>query len=523
MAEFTFPSRDIEKPDLLLSFLGSHWSAAWSNRQQIRSLMQARGDEERQKQINLGEAAASVSRLTVPVFHTDHWFKLTLKESELNDENIAVLRYGEGAVYGHDPITGVEYKYGVPQNLWSMFPILSTIAESTFIFNRLTQPSVSLSHGLDYFFDITDNAIVFRENPFRNPLISIQEVYSAGIVVDREITLWMFRPKIDLEDIYKQFGYVLDLKLDSSEEYRGYLNAIWDGVVEGASGKDLEEAIASLTDTPVVQTDGEIVQHIQKDHLHLLVLTDKQAYRYPTNTLAVVSVGDTVNAGDQLVDTVRIFEFHDGVVPIVTELAAVEVGQGFIVSGFVGGITFYNKSTPLDVDTSGIFTRIEFSVGGFVGDIAEFWDQFHARGVDNPPTLAQLLDQRTNKVGEPTAAALPVSINPLEFLIQNVLRNNAFVVKIRVNQQGPNRIPLSHAKQLRRIIPPHTAIILLVELVVDNEVIIMEQPGDDLLPGFEEAPALGAAFEPITETLDPATLISEDDEPRLRQVEGICL
>ncbi|MCH8854620.1 MAG: hypothetical protein IID41_18485 [Planctomycetes bacterium] len=110
---------------------------------------------------------------------------------------------------------------------------------------------------------------------------------------------------------------------------------------------------------------------------------------------------------------------------------------------------------------------------------------------------------------------------PLEFLIKNVLRNNAFVVKIRVNKQGPNRIPLSHSQQLRKIIPPHTAMILIVELVVPDEIITMDGTGDDLIPGFEEAPVLGPALEPITETITGSNQISED--PSLRYVNGVCV
>ena len=521
MANFTYPSRDIDKPDTLLSFLGSHWCSAWSNTHQIRSLMQTRGREEYQKTIDLDEAIAAVSRLTVPVFHTNHWGPLVLLESELNTKDIAVIRYDEGQFYGADPITGVEYKYGVPQNLWSMFPLASEIEEVPFIFNRMTQPSVSYTHGLDYFIDRVDKAIVFRENPFSNPLVQIRDIYKGGAVVDREAILWMFRSQIEIDDIFTQFGYVLDMKLKSSSEYRGYINAIWDGAVEGTGGKPIEEAIASLTDTPVVQSDGEIVEHVLDDHAHQLVITDKRTYRYPLIATPIVSVGDTVNAGDQLVDTVRIFEFHNGEVPTVTELAALEVGEGFVIQGLVGGITFHNKTTPLVVDTNGIFTRVEWDVGGFVGDVAEFWDQFHARGVSTPPTLAQLLDIRANPPDEPGPASLPATINPLEFLIKNVLRNNAFVVKIRVNKQGPNRIPLSHSQQLRKIIPPHTAMILIVELVVPDEILTMDGPGDDLIPGFEEAPVLGPALEPITETITGSNQISED--PQLRFVDGVCL
>src|SRR5690606_17803300 len=115
-------------------------------------------------------------------------------------------------------------------------------------------------------------------------------------------------------------------------------------------------------------------------------------------------------------------QFQRGQVP--AELRAVELGRGWLAAGFVGGLTFENKDVPLVVESDGVYTRLSWELGGWDQDVRRFFDQLHARGLANPPTLAQLLDRRTNPAGEPTAANLPATINPLAFLVANVLRNH---------------------------------------------------------------------------------------------------
>lgn len=519
---FQFPTRDIDRPDTLVGFLGTHWSEAFDARDQIRSLMLARSLEEQQKVRELRQVVDAVSRFTQPLHRTEQWRLLVLKENERNHQSVAVLRYGDSkqqAVYGTHPVTGRLYRYGMPHETESVFPLPYILEQAPFIFDRIVKPSRTLTYGLDYYLSPADQAIVFRKNPFDSPQFEIRELFEDGVLADRECWLWLFRPQRDRDRVYRQFGYVTDLKLPSSLQYRDYVNAVWDGVVAGASSRPLAAALAALTDTPVA-TGHETVQHVVGDSRGLLITTDKAAYRYPSDATALVTAGDVVEAGDQLVDTVRVFEFHNGDVPAVGDLQALELGRGFLPAGFVDGISFFNQDVPLQVDTSGEFTRVEFEVGGFDEDVTRFWTLFHERGEASPPTLAQLLDRRENPSGEPTAGALPATVNPLEFLIRNVLRNNAFVVKIKHRQQGSNRLPFSAARKLRLLVPPHTAMLLVFELVFDPDTVNMDGPGDDQTTGYEESPGLGFGLEPFAETLDVSALA--EDGPRVRYTTQNC-
>lgn len=80
-----------------------------------------------------------------------------------------------------------------------------------------------------------------------------------------------------------------------------------------------------------------------------------------------------------------------------------------------------------------------------------------------PMTLARMLDSRKYGESEPKAQHLPQTINPLQFLIANVLRNNVFVVRIKIAGLGQNQLGLYNIKHLRQLLPPQTALITVFE------------------------------------------------------------
>jgi hypothetical protein len=62
----------------------------------------------------------------------------------------------------------------------------------------------------------------------------------------------------------------------------------------------------------------------------------------------------------------------------------------------------------------------------------------------------------------------------LKFLVENVLRNNVFVVRIFIPALGQNHLGLYNIRHLRQLIPPQTAMIVVFELVVDLDTIDAE-------------------------------------------------
>ncbi len=258
-------------------------------------------------------------------------------------------------------------------------------------------------------------------------------------------------------------------------------------------------------------------------------------------SLPVVAVGDTVHAGDSLTDGLRLTELNTGQTP--ADLQVLSLGRGFVSACFQGDLLFENKDVPLEVitdDPSG-YTKLQWGLGGFPLDVAKFFDELHARGVaasqagnpatasnltkipgdpcENVPdifrppgTLAHLLDRREIRTGEPTAASLPKTINPLQFVIANVLRNNAFLVRVKSVGMPANRLGLHNVRILRKIIPPHTAMILIIDLSLQADGVAVTQVGEQLTT-FQ-------AMEPLVEEVSP-TLVG-DAKLGLRVISGSC-
>jgi len=515
MADFTYPSNDFERVAILTSLLGSHWSNVYQGQDLVEQYLYARAQEEVQTAQDTQEAVDALDRQTVPVHHRDNWYMLTLKESERNQ---ALLAYGEGAVYGNQPTTGVQYYYGVPIGRdTSMFPLPEALTAIPQIFNRVSAPSVSWTTGIDY--SLSDNQLIFNDNPFDNPLLPVVQVYDGDQVVDREVTIWLFRSQWDWEHIYDHFGYVIGLKNDSSEHYRDMVNAVLEAYVKGTALKHLEQALTAMTGIPHVKSDGEVVEDVTSDDHHLLVITDKNVYRHALTATAIAAVGDTVNAGDFLTDGIEVFELQDGTID--ASITALEIGRGFLAEGYASGVIFRNTTvnTTVTENVDGK-TKIEWPLGGFPTDVTAFWEEVHAAGVASGTTLANLLDVRgANPPAEPTAASLPTTVNPLAWLAENALRFNTFIVRIKVSQ-ATTGIGLNQSRLLRRVIQPWTAMILLYELEASEDPLIMDGAGDETRFGYEEDADLYPAGEPMAETWDLTTMISEN--PTLRLVNGIC-
>jgi len=335
---------------------------------------------------------------------------------------------------------------------------------------------------------LTDTTLTLRENPFNNSQIAKRDILNAaGEIVDRELVLWLYRGKRDWQTVYKQFGYVLRLKLESSEGYKQVINAIFDAFNTGTNIKAQQTILAAVFGVPLVRNAEETVQYITQDRQRLHVITDREVYSYTKTATPLVAVGDVVRAGDSLTDSLQIFELNRGETILSTDVSAITVGPGVLTWGFYGDITFENAETPLTVelDVDG-YTKVSWPLGGFPTDVDKFWDDVHQNGIAKNQTLAMLLDQRVERIGQPTAAALPTTINPMQFLTANLLRNNAIVVKIKPGSQRTGQLPFVPVEQLRKIQPPHTLMILIVELILADTPVILENPGTAQTPGYVE-------------------------------------
>jgi len=85
MGHYAFPNTIYDQPQNLLAVLGSWWADDYAGRSQVGSLVRGKAQVESQTMLDLMELIAAISRLTVPIYHTDNWYPLYIRAGERND------------------------------------------------------------------------------------------------------------------------------------------------------------------------------------------------------------------------------------------------------------------------------------------------------------------------------------------------------------------------------------------------------------------------------------------------------
>jgi hypothetical protein len=458
---FLYPQSDLDSPAALTALLGSFWSGTYEGSSEIEAYAGSRAILEQQTLQNFREAADATSRQKIPVYHTDLWYQLVLRESEMNSKDFSIPKYGEHFVYGAQPDTDITLLYGEPTDKGIFaFEAPHGLISIPAIFSRTDRPSVSWLSGLEYTID--DGYIKFINNPFETTGVALREVVEKGVVVDREVSLWAFRSQWDLEYIWTHFGYVTGVKLGSSPGYKKLVNGLMDAAIDGGSLRSITEIISAVAGAPTVIEDEETVEYVATDSRSVLVITDKNCYRHGKAAVPTVSVGDRVAKGEFLCLAARMH--FPGREPKPDWLAALSLDESYTSRFYRGGLLFIDQDLDVTVSSESGKTRIDFEVMGYRPTITKFWNDVHALGVSSGSTLANLLDKRPDPNTEPTSESLPSTINPLEFLLDNVLRNNATIVLLRPTEFGEDKLPLSALGAIRRTLPPQQTAIILVQL-----------------------------------------------------------
>jgi hypothetical protein len=548
--------------------LGSFWSRLYTAKDQLNSYVQGTAVLAAQTYQNILETVQALSRYDVPIFHRQFWQPIVLRKSNtgtiVNNFFDSHGRRFDVEARNFDGLGGSTlFYFQAPQKLVSVKQL----------FNQIIAPTVAYTEGVDYIVDTKTNALIFVKNPFDNPGILRRQV-SVGGVTDEELVLWGFNADFDYEYIFNQFAYALNLRLKSGQNFKDFLNALITSFLNGgASAKDVDIVLSVLCGIPVVGSPRETVAAVEYDNHGLFVATDQHVYRFRATADPVVVPGQVVFAGDQLVDGFKIDELFVGssqlgatddpalccpapntelwaskTASLITEndtalildpnqplcrlpnvLPSLALDSGFLAACFYGDLVFENKELPVTVDAahpSG-YTFVSFPVRGLPADVENFFEEIHLRGVTAaqqntgepcPPgvkkyTLAHYLDRRANPISEPDASHLPTTINPLKFIVENVLRNNLFIVKINASALGQNRLGLYNIRQVRRLIPPGTAMLLVFNLAPRTDTIFAE---DDI----HEQLRLFVGAEPAADVIDE-TLV-QDRGATARLLSGTC-
>lgn len=498
MSKFLWPT-ELDDAGRLLAVVGSFWSDTYAGNELVQSLLHAKARHHAQAHDDLLALGDSISRFRVPVFHVEDWSPLVLRESALNSPNLPKLdgtyRF-DGTIFYDTPVESALFAYPAPVGL----------VEAPSVFDRIVGPTASRVSGIDFY--VKDGAVWFARDPFTDAGAAIVDIFENGVVVDRSLTLWIYRGKFDRENIYNQFGYVLGKKLPSGLAYRKLVNAAYDALVEGTTVRSVQDFVSACCDIPLAAADETVTAVLTDDTGHVVV-TPTNAYRVPLSANVSVAVGASLKAGDSICDALVFHEFNRGQAP--DGIRALALGRGLLHPAYFREMIFENKTVPLEVveDVDG-YTRVSFNIGGWPGDREKFWDDVHANGVRENATLAMALDTRTNKDGQPTAAALPTTVNPLKFILDNLFRGTLLIVTCRPEAFGPGAIGLHAATMLRRLTPPQYAVVLIVQQSFDDEA------DPDELMEEEIDVYLGQSLE------DEVEITDAEEDLRIFQIGGYC-
>jgi hypothetical protein len=538
MTGISFENTIYNRPAALLSALGSFWASTYEGHEQIASFVAGKASVEKQSENDFFELLNCLSRYTTPIYHRDLWYKLVLKQSELSTAPSNLTKYDEAVTYN-----GERAYDRYVQREWYFFPLDETIKRAGIVVNRFTEPSLIWTSTNEY--AIEPGGIAFASNPFDDARVAKRPVFKDGVVIDYEAVLWLFNCDQDFDILYRQYGYVIGMKLASSIGYRTLLNSFFDALVGGMSELQHRLAFSAMTGIPLVKETRETVEDLVSTPQEVLIITDQHVYKFHPQTIPTVAIGDVVARGDTLTNALQFWNFNRGVLP--DDIKSLALGRGQLYSCFYSDLVFINKDVPLVVDTahpSG-YTKVSFQLGGLPQDVTRFFDELHERGVaaaqapvdqcdpgdvyytlddtscdsavrvpKRRGTLAHILDKRVDRVGEPTAASLPTTINPLEFLVQYVFRGNGCAVKVQTSRIGNDAVGLFNVKLLQKLVPPHVALFLILEMTASQDSVTTARVNADtvsIIPGMEPGiTAVGTGF-------------VQTSSVKLRAVSGKCL
>ena len=335
----------------LLNGLSSFWLSLFADKATLQSLYAASSEQLGQSYLDTLEAVLGPALNTVPVYHREYWSLVTLREDLTSFDpvagtytvklpnNIASLNLLNNTVFspavilentvdfnvvpgifdGHNLSSSAAsivfnanpfVLNGVPFNYINIIPTVhqtGTDAVVTSSSNILTSASADFTSWnvgdnvvLDSFTQsgtyivlavnsatsvTLNNTFMTAENHLGWTLQSPSQV--------KEISFWAADALIDKFTLANAYGSLVGQIQPSTENYRAFLQAIFQYFILGAALERIEAVLNVAIGVPVIQTDGETVVSLSSS----TVVTDANTYTIPVGSLRPdLTVGEILPA-----------------------------------------------------------------------------------------------------------------------------------------------------------------------------------------------------------------------------------
>lgn len=226
----------------IVGTLGDFWYSLYTNRDQVSAVVESFLEVQQQIEQETDELEKSLNRHTIPVFRKVKWYPIRVLESEFIESQYPYItfdsdvNFNSGYTYGHRVKNS--YKVNLPEEIVTISAIQERIKD-----NLVSITSVVINNHSFY----TD------WNPFNTSSTYIRDVYNdSGEVIDREATIWLKDIEVDQNDLYNLFGYVIGIKMESSEQYKNLINGLMDTLVNGPGKNALFRIFSALLGISVI-------------------------------------------------------------------------------------------------------------------------------------------------------------------------------------------------------------------------------------------------------------------------------
>jgi len=411
-------------PEQLLGKLGNLWVYQYPGKDLLISRAKALIEIWQRNHAELEEYIKTISRINIPVYSTPEYEELIIKKSE---ETISDSKY--------------------------YYPLDSKFAIIDFITNKINDPTVTLTNGID--FEIEDGQIIFFSDPNDIEDTYKETIFSSGIVSDVYIHLWAISPRLDKNYLANSFGYFLNDILSSTEQDKGMMNALLDSVVEAPSDTRLREFINSVFQVPIAENDNEIVQSIIEGASYNTIITDQNSYNVDKELTINVEAGDILKQGQILISDLNLIYCNRGV--LSEDIEFITVPSAMLGITTEDNIGFMNEDVEVTTTGSPGSERTEWPLKASSADYTAFWDAVETRQSTYGYTFVEAYGET------------PITINPAKFLVSNILRNNGIILRCSNYLASNGTIAEDRWRYvLRQIIPPDKDMLIDVYQTATN-------------------------------------------------------
>jgi hypothetical protein len=471
-------------PNFLQQSLGSFWNQIFSEQGTIKGLTIGRAEELLQAYQDLTEAVYCYGVKDIPVYHKQIWQPLTIQKSLLNKSPFIFEQ--NGAVFGPQPTTDPLYanqvfQFGFPKStsqfVYSITPNF-TIGSFSLVTNQVFNPSVFYIAGVDV--TLNDNVLYFNKNPFDNPKNTIIDIIGdTGVPVtyvdengvtqqDQLLFLWVYNVKIDIQNLYKNFGQIFNINLPSSENYKDILKRFFNIAVGGCNILALKSLMAYIGGVVPVIEPQEVVQYVAVNEYNNVVVTDKNSYLFDLDSVINPSVipGAIFYAGDTFVSLLTYYDTvsqKDWWKTAFSNNALVPFSSYLFLGNYQSQLFFPNSLQLITLNPAGV---LNFPVEGSPADVLTFENY-----INEPVNKAAIIKALgLTSSSNPASNLVAYPLNPLDFIFHNFLKNNSACFVLNFASPDQTSTFFNLFDDIKGYLPKHVYFMMVINVSVNTEI-----------------------------------------------------